>query len=237
MFGRRANGKLSRGDPADELIASASRHPPTRRTNLPYTAAVLASVVARVRTALPDWVTAIRGVVFGVAGFLLLLVALCEVVMAWPIPRTYYAGLAFVFAVACLRFLPLRRQWGYVLTLAVAWSALATLHFVDWNTRKPFLRDLDRIQPGMTEPDVRRIMGHYIEGTGWPANPLAPEGTGTVRVVPGDSQWESGTSHSGELTLKHTVVFRHSHDGAFASDWGIVTFAAGRVVSVQFSPD
>jgi hypothetical protein len=46
-----------------------------------------------------------------------------------------------------------------------------------------------------------------------------------------------GSTAAGEMSLQNSVVFRHSDDGRFNSDWGIVEFQDGRVVGVRFSPD
>jgi hypothetical protein len=110
---------------------------------------------------------------------------------------------------------------------------------VDWTTRKPFLRDLARVRVGMTEAEVRHIMGRYTQGTGWPANPFdtSTNATGTLTDVGSGSQYSTTTSPSGEMATQGLLVFRHSTDGAFNSDWGIVCLSNGRVVGVEFSPD
>jgi hypothetical protein len=112
------------------------------------------------------------------------------------------------------------------------------LYFVPWSSRKPFLHDLYSIQPGMTEADVRRVMGRYKEGTGWPAAYGGmPAGTGTLTDLGTGSTHATGTTPAGEMTIQDSLVFRHSTDGAFDADFGIVTFRNSRVVEVSFSPD
>lgn len=49
--------------------------------------------------------------------------------------------------------------------------AVVTMRWVDWNSLKPFLRDLERIQTGMDRAQVETLMSQYIHGTGWPAPP------------------------------------------------------------------
>jgi hypothetical protein len=110
---------------------------------------------------------------------------------------------------------------------------------VDWTTRKPFLRDLGRIRVGMTEAEVRHIMGGYMQGTGWPSLPgSSPSNApGTLNIVGSDSQYSTETSPSGEMVVRDSLVFRHSNSGAFGADWGIISLSSGRVVNVEFSPD
>jgi hypothetical protein len=41
-----------------------------------------------------------------------------------------------------------------------------TIRTINWNSRKPFLRDLYRIKEGMTAAQVEQIMGNYTTGGG-----------------------------------------------------------------------
>jgi len=107
----------------------------------------------------------------------------------------------------------LRRK---VLILSLFVIVVFSVHFINWNSRKPFLRDLYRIEQGMTEAQVEQIMGKYIQGTGWPASPLG-EMTKPEELVPPNS-----------------VVYRHTNEGWGDSDWGVVTFEDNRVSQVEF---
>jgi hypothetical protein len=100
-----------------------------------------------------------------------------------------------------------RHQSLIVLALFVA--AICCTRAIDWNSRKPFLRALDRIQAGMTVADVDRVMTGYMR---------APAARGTIGA-------------SGK------VVYRHTDEGWGNSDWGMVTYERERVVQVQFLPD
>lgn len=102
----------------------------------------------------------------------------------------------------------------YTLILAVLW-------LVPWSSRKVFLQDLARVEPGMSRAQVEEILGGYLHGTGWPANPF----------------WSSNESPSGELEIQGAQVFRHSNDGRFNADWAVVHFKEGRVASVEFLYD
>jgi hypothetical protein len=161
--------------------------------------------------------------------------AFVELLLAMPVAWWLYASLVPLFVFGLHERAPLREQRVAMKHFGVVVALMATLHFVPWTSRKPFLRDLDRIQPGMTETDVRRIMGRYIEGTGWPAMP--EEGTGTLTDLGSGETHRAGTSTNGQLVLRESLVFRHTKESPFESDWGIVKMAGGRVTGVSFSPD
>jgi hypothetical protein len=180
-----------------------------------------------------------RAALVTIAAIALALFALCEVLIAYPVVWWLYVSIAIVFALALIRRGTPRAQLSRLGGLAGVSVFMAVLYFVDWTTRKPFLRDLDRVRVGMTEAEVRRIMGRYMEGTGWPALPGSSptNGPGTLNIVGSGSHYSTETSSSGQLTIRDSLVFRHSNDGAFGSDWGIVSLSSGRVVRVEFSPD
>jgi signal transduction histidine kinase len=172
------------------------------------------------------------------AGIALALFALCEIGMAYPVAWWLYLCVAVAFAAALVRPVAFRSQVARIGALVAVIAVIATLYLVEWTTRKPFLRDLDRIRIGMTEAEVRQIMGRYIEGTGWPAIPgSSTNAPGTLIIAGSASQYSTETSPSGQMVIRDSLTFRHSNDGAFNSDWGIVSLSNGRVVSVEFSPD
>ena len=174
-----------------------------------------------------------------IAGVALALFGLCEVGMAYPVAWWLYLSVAVVFAAGLIRPVSARSQLARIGALVAVIAAIATLYFAEWTTRKPFLRDLDRIRVGMTEAEARHIMGRYMEGTGWPASPFdaSTNATSTLTDVGSGSKYSTATSPSGEMVIRDSLVFRHSTDGAFNSDWGIVSLSSGRVVRVEFSPD
>ena len=173
------------------------------------------------------------------AAIALALLGLCEIVMAYPVAWWLYLCVAIAFAAALIRPVPVRSQLPRVGALAAVIAVIATLWLVEWTTRKPFLRDLHRIRVGMTEREVRLIMGRYMEGTGWPANPFdtSTNATGSTTGVGNGSQDSTPASPSGQMVIRDSLTFRHSTNGAFNSDWGIVSLSSGRVVRVEFSPD
>ncbi len=168
----------------------------------------------------------------------ILFFALIEILLAQPIPWWLYALVGVAFAAALLRRRPLWDQRKRLIVLALVWTVLATLYLVPWTTRRPFLRRLYSIRPGMTEGEVRRIMAGYMEGTGWEApSSLRYSPARTIDDPISSPVATVGTSPSGELAINNALVFRHSNDGAFNADWGVVNFSRGRVVGVYFSPD
>lgn len=180
-----------------------------------------------------------RTALITIAGIALALFALCEVGMAYPVAMWLYLLLAVVFAAALIRPVSVRRQPARIIALVAVLAVIAALYSVEWTTRKPFLRDLARVHAGMTEVEVRHIMGRYMEGTGWPALPGSSpsHALGTLNISGSASQYSTETSSSGQMVIRDSLVFRHSNDGAFNSDWGIISLSSGRVVSVEFSPD
>lgn len=186
----------------------------------------------------PPWTTILRHALIILGAFALALFAFSELGLGLPVAWWFYLGVVGVFAAALLRPVAVPRQSLRLGGLAVVIAGVAALYFVDWSTRKPFLRDLDRVQVGMTEAEVRRIMGRYMEGTGWPAIPgSSTNAPGTLNVVGSEARYAAEASSTGQLVIRDALVFRHSNDGAFNSDWGIVSLADGRVVKVEFSPD
>jgi hypothetical protein len=181
----------------------------------------------------------VRISLLAVAGFALVLFALCEVGMTYPVAWWLYLSVAVAFAVALIRPVSVRSQLARIGALVAILTVIAALYLVEWTTRKPFLRDLARVHIGMTEAEVRHILGRYMEGTGWPASPYdtSTNSSSTLTDAGSGSQYSTTTSASGEMVIRDTLVFRHSTKGAFNSDWGIVSLSNGRVVRVEFSPD
>ena len=172
------------------------------------------------------------------AAIALVLLALVELGLAFPVAWWLYLSVLGLFAVGLFRRQPLAKQRTRLTAFITLTAVIAALYFVPWTSRKPFLRNLYSIRPGMTESEVRRIMGHYIEGTGWPATyGGTPPGSGTLNDLGTGTTHATGSTPDGQMTIEGTLVFRHSTSGAFDSDWGIVAFSNGRVTGVSFSPD
>ncbi len=167
----------------------------------------------------------------------LVLLALYEVGFGSPVVWWLYAAVTVAFipaiGIALELHLPRRTVVVPLVGISFAW----VLFLVPWNSRKPFLNDLYRIRPGMNEAQVRKIMGQYMEGTGWPAV-YGEDGPGERSLTGlGSGGSDSPTEPDDQLVIQNPVVFRHSDDGAYNADWGIVKFEGGHVVSVDFSRD
>jgi len=156
-------------------------------------------------------------------------------------------GFALVFYVILDRALAVSVYWGFVGLYAAFWGlflllllwkaqardkllivgslviVLLGMRLVDWNSRKPFLRDLYRIKKGMTAAQVDQIMGGYM--TGGAVSPGNPGIRLDGRLL------EEGEHATG------MICYRHTTEGWRNSDFGEVTFVNGRVVNVHFSPD
>jgi len=115
--------------------------------------------------------------------------------------------------------------------------SLLVLYLVPWNYRKPFLRDFDKVEIGMTVAEVDAIMGEYMQGTGWRIPPGSASPTGQLTEVSSGITLATSNSPAGELVIRDSITYRHSNDGAFNSDWGVVKFKNGRVIGKRFMPD
>lgn len=95
--------------------------------------------------------------------------------------------------------------------------AVFSIRLIDWSSRKPFLKDLYRINKGMTAARVEQIMGDYMTGGG------VPLGSPRTRL-----------DERGEL-VTGTISYRHTNEWWGNSDWGVVAFEDSRVVATWFS--
>jgi hypothetical protein len=114
-----------------------------------------------------------------------------------------------------------RPLYAKLVVLALLVIVLFSVRFVDWTSRKPFLKDFARIKEGMTSVQVDRIMEGYIRETD--GGPPVPEGAYELN--------EQGQIVSGSVT------FRHTDKGWGDSDLGVVTLRRGRVSETEFLPD
>ena len=173
-----------------------------------------------------------------VLGFALLgIFCLVEVVLSYPVAWWLYGIVSGLFGGAM--WAALAGAWPkWTGVVPVLGTVVAWVVFVfPWSTRKPFLNDLRRVEIGMNEAEVREVMGGYIVGTGWPSpGPAEPVASGDLTDA-GSGKRFATVESDGELELEGAIVFRHSDDGAFNSDWGIVEFEGGLVSGVEFSAD
>ena len=131
-----------------------------------------------------------------------------------------YAAFWVLVGALLLHGSPRRRK---VLILGLFAMAILSVPFINWNSRKPFLRDFYRIEEGVTPAQVDEIMDGYMKGHyGGPPLSLT------------DVRYEF--NDQGEI-VTGWVTYRHTEEGWGDSDWGTVTFEDGRVVRIHFSPD
>lgn len=97
--------------------------------------------------------------------------ALFEIAAAFCFEAKIYIAIWLITSVVIVG---LQGSWRYKGSLCVALLVcLATLYLFPWNSRKPFLGSLRKIEKGMSPTEVQNIMGGFttIEGFGGP--PLA----------------------------------------------------------------
>ncbi|MCP4536368.1 MAG: hypothetical protein GY832_04405 [Chloroflexi bacterium] len=128
-----------------------------------------------------------------------------------------YAGFWTLVGALFLHDRPWREK---LLILSLFLIAVFAIRFVDWNSRKPFLKDLYTVQEGMTPAQVEQIMGGYRAGGGSPFF--------------GGSETE--LDEQGEI-VTGGITYLHTDEGWGDSDWGVVLFEHGRVVRVEFLAD
>lgn len=142
---------------------------------------------------------------FALSAFLVLDLVF-SVSLYWQFVLIYAAFWVLVGAV----LLTGSRALHKILILGLFLSVLVPVHFVNWNTQKPFLRAFRSLEEGMTAAQVDEIMGGYMK----------------------DYQFEEG----GEI-VSGRVTYRHTDEAWGNSDWGVVTFVDGRVAALQFLHD
>jgi hypothetical protein len=170
----------------------------------------------------------------------LVLAALFEVLAALPLPSILYVTFGAAVLVPMLVLLWLRFSKKGLIVALIFSALLLALHTIPWNSRKIFLRDLDRIDLGMTVTEVDKIMGGYIKGVGskWQIPDQTSGRSSLLHDVGSGRSFPTDVDDDGEWKFVDSIVYRHSaNDGRFDSDWGVITFRDDRVVSVQFLPD
>ena len=108
-----------------------------------------------------------------------------------------------------------RMKTGSRLTLLalVICSVLAT-EYLDWNPRKPLIRDLYRVRVGMSVGEVEQIMTGHLKGFGTPDN------------LARDFREED-----------NPIVYRTGEGGAYNADMATIRIKDGRVEAVDFLHD
>ncbi|HVX85238.1 MAG TPA: hypothetical protein VH253_10675 [Phycisphaerae bacterium] len=138
-------------------------------------------------------------------------------------PHTYFLAAALLAASLLLLILACPRR-RFILAAAACFTlyaaSLTALALVPWGPGKTFVSRLNHIQPGMTVPEVDRIMAGYPRGQGSESGPIS---------------WGPGTAAS---PTPQVILFRHDiTDARYDADIGEVHLHNGRVTSTDFLPD
>jgi hypothetical protein len=122
-----------------------------------------------------------------------------------------FALVALALGLYIFEPLPVRKK---LLLGGLLFMAVFSLRFVDWDSRKQFLRDFYQVQPGMTIDEVDEVMTGYDK-----------------YISPFVSRTSQGTVQTGAVSYQHTM------EGWGDSDIGLITFAGGRVLARTYYPD
>lgn len=159
--------------------------------------------------------TRIRYVLFGLLFWIALSVIfvfdLLGSASLYPQFVAIYAAFWILIGALLLYDRPLQEK---VPVLIVFLILVFSLRFVNWNSRKPFLRSLYRIEEGMTHRQVEQVMGGY----------------------PGSAGADAEIDEEGYIVVG-TISYTHTDEGWGNSDRGLLTFQGGRVVAIEFLPD
>jgi hypothetical protein len=154
---------------------------------------------------------ALFGILLWVALSMLFIFDLLGAASLYPL----FIAIYVVFCTLVGALLLYDRHLGEKAAILVLFLALVfSIRFVDWNSRKPFLRDFYRVEEGMTYQQVEQIMGSYTGSAG-----LSAEIDEQGHVVEG------------------SVSYTHTDEGWGDSDIGLVTFQDGVVAETEFLPD
>ncbi len=151
---------------------------------------------------------------------LFLLLDLWSAVSLFPQFVVIYAAFWVLVGLLLLIGRPWREK---LLILGLFAAVLVSVRFVDWNSRKPFLKDLGQIEEGMTLSQVDQVMAGYERG---------PETDQPLVLEPA-----ADSSASTDQAGRTWVTYRHTAEGWGNSDWGVVGFQDGVVIETRFLPD
>jgi hypothetical protein len=154
----------------------------------------------------------------------LVFAALVEISDFSPLsPRTYFLAASLLAASLLLLILACPRR-RFILAAAAFFilyaASLTALALIPWGPGKIFVSRLNQIRPGMTIPDVDRIMVGYIRGQGPESGPIS---------------WGPVTAAS---PAPEVILFRHDiTDGRYDADVATVHLHNGLVTSTDFLSD
>lgn len=128
-------------------------------------------------------------------------------------PPWSWTVLGLLYVLACLPVIRRANTRARAVLIALFFVPLAPIPITG---QERFVRDLFRIEPGMSSSQADALMKGYLRGSGW----KGPQSLGP-----------------GEVQVPGCEIYRHSNEGNYDSDWGVVCMEGGKVVSVEFWPD
>ncbi len=142
---------------------------------------------------------------------LYLMLDLAAAVSLNPVISGGFALAVLALSLFILDSLPVKQR---LMLAGVLVSAVFAVRFVDWDSRKSFLRDFNQVQLGMTATEVDTVMDGYIKSI----SPFV------------------ATSLQGEIQTG-AVSYQQTTEGWGDADIAQITFAGGHVVATSFYPD
>lgn len=106
---------------------------------------------------------------------------------------------------------------AFLIAIVLLWVFAVSVYWADYSPRKPFFKDIRRIQIGMKTSEVGSIMSGYIRSSGNQYNPDEHKFFNYKRV--------------------QTVAYSHTNDGRWDSDVVIITLSDDTVINILVLPD
>lgn len=162
----------------------------------------------------PDSLTAIMTLVFIIPAVLFFLFLDYLLVTSMAMAAAYCLFYSLVFAAS--GFL-LKERRAALVSIAILLVCVSAIQGIDYNSKKPFLKDTRKIKSGMKRSEVESIMSGYMASSGNQYNP--------------DEQKFSNFRNI------QTLTYGHTRKGRGESDVTVVTLSDDIVINVSFLPD
>jgi len=128
-----------------------------------------------------------------------------------PIITIAIGSIATISGLIIFRLMPMPRR---IVLAGLIITGVAAISFINWNSRKPFLRAFNQVEIGMSADEVDETMADFTRL-------ISPEAVTT----------EEGIVDYGIISYRHTT------ESWGDSDIGQVTFSEGKVINQIFYPD
>lgn len=160
--------------------------------------------------------------------------ACIDFAMAWLVTKPIspaifiYYVLPYLFIILPFVIIRFNKQKMWLVIAFLFFVVL--IYYMPWSSRKVFLRDLYSIKSGMSITEVERRMSRYII-------PFEDDMPNDLIPTSSDISWDVVKEKQSDTGLVDQLVYRHSNNGLFNADLGIVHFKNGLVESVEFMTD